>query len=464
MYAMLLDAARGFAQSFRDWTSPEAYAAQQAYTVKRSHYTDFGWKERLAFPDFYSMYSRNSLAAAAVDKTIAKTWRDLPALWEQPDKPADTETEKAIAKHFADAGIWRALMHTDRCGMVGRFGAAIIRVRDGLTWDQPVGRVTKLEDVLGIIPAWEGQLTVDAWEDRPFVETFGQPTMFNYQSYLSQDVEFTTGPQFTAKVHPSRVIIWSEDGTLNGRSDLEPGFNDLVDAEKIKGAGGEGFYKTSRASLVIQIDPETDVASAARGMGAEDPEQFAKKLSAKVDMFNGGFDRMLMLKGMGAEPINVSLPQPAEFLEGPVQSFAASMQIPYKELIGNVTGERASTEDAHAWAETCMARRTNLAIPQINSFVRRLVSWGALPDRAWEIGWPSLLDATPDQLLDRAVKKAQINSSNPELVYLVDEIRETAGDAATDEVDGWDEAEDDRYEREAAAANPPAELAPENPS
>ena len=181
-------------------------------------------------------------------------------------------------------------------------------------------------------------------------------------------------------------------------------------------------------------------ADARAMMGAHSNSEALDKINEQVDDFQGGFDKALMLGGFKVSPMTITLPQPKEFFEVNAQSFAASMQIPYKVLVGNITGERASTEDAREWARTCMSRRVNLAIPQIEDFVRRLVAWGALPKGEWTVGWPSLLDATPDELLDRAGKMSTINNQNQnELVFLPDEIRETAGFAPGADVDGWDE-------------------------
>lgn len=432
---------------------PFAYGS----SAKHDYYADFGWPECLEFDHFYKIYTRNSIAAAAVDKTIAKTWEELPSLWELPDKPADTPLEEQIEKHFRDAGIWRAMMNVDRRGMVGAYGGAIILIRDGKALDLPVDRVARIEDIAAIIPAWEGQLQVSQWDTDITSETYAQPVMFEFTEQAVDISSANAKPRTNIKIHPSRVLIWSEDGTINGRSDLEPGFNDLVDVEKIKGSGGEGFWKSSRGAPIITAPQGMSYVDVQKAMGGTSPEDTKDKLNDKLDDFQSGFDKGLMLGGMDAKVMTITLPQPKEFFEVNVQSFAASMQIPFKVLVGNITGERASTEDAREWARTCMSRRTNLCVPMIQEFVRRLVAWGALPAKDWHVGWPSLLDATPDELLDRAVKMKTINSGD-EPIFLPDEIREAAGFAPSGDVEGWDEY---MAEREADAVDA-ADAAPGN--
>lgn len=354
-------------------------------SAKHDYAKDYGWKEELTFGDFHRMYCRSGIAAAGVDKTISKTWATMPALWES-DKPAETPVEAAIAKHFARKGIWRALMDADRRSMVGAYAGAIIYLRDGEKLDQPVTSVRRgIENVVGIAPAWEGQLTVVEWDQVEGSETYGEPLFFQFDEQAVGEPQAV--PKSQVRIHRDRVLIWSDDGSVNGSSALEPGYNDVSDAEKIKGAGGEGFWKSARGAPIIEAPQGLSAEDMRRGMGAASNEEALKALNEKVDDFQAGFDKALMIGGFTAKPMNIALPQPKEFWELCVQSFAASMHIPFKELIGNVTGERASTEDAKGWAETCMSRRENRVLPILYEFVERLVTWGVLDRKDWTIGW-----------------------------------------------------------------------------
>lgn len=423
--------------------------------TKHNYQADFGWHETLQFQHFYNLYTRNSIAAAGVDKTIAKTWQTMPQLWEDEDDTADTPLETQVADHFRTIGLWRQMMTVDRRGMVGAYAGAIVLVRDGRQLDQPVAPLRDITDIAGIIPAWEGQLTVAEWDQDQTSDTYGLPSMWQFDEAQVGDPMATQ--RRSARIHPDRLLVWSEDG-INGRSDLEPGFNDLVDAEKIRGAGGEGFWKTSRGSPILETTKGADgksvsMAEMMRASGAATPQALTDQLNAKVDDWQSGFDKAFMAGGFTVSPLTITLPQPKEFWEPCIQGFAASLSIPFKVLIGNVTGERASTEDANEWAQTCMSRRENLVIPMLEEFVRRLVRWGALP-KILTIGWDSLTDATPDQKLDRAIKMATANAGD-EKYFMLDEIRETAGFAAVEDTEG--------FEEEAAAAEDAAtEALPDN--
>lgn len=397
-------------------------------STKHNHYADFGWPENLTFDDYLRMYRRNSLASAAIDKTAAKTWESFPALWET-EKPAETPLEEQVRRHFAARRIWQSLLTADRRSMVGCYSGAILLLADGQSFDQPVDRVSGgIEGLAGIIPAWQGQLTVAEWDRNQASETYGEPVFYQFD-------EATVGgdqqrPGRMVKVHPDRVIIWSEDGTVDGSSMLEPGFNDLIDFEKIKGAGGEGFWKTARGAPLIEAKEDMSLQQVMDSLGAATAKEAMDKLNDQIGDFQSGFDKGLMLGGMTAKPLQITLPQPEEFYSAPLQSFAASVQMPVRVLIGNQTGERASTEDSKEWARTCMARRENICLPLLNELVGRLEAWGILPERDWSIGWDSLLDASPDEKLERARKLSAINKETlpgDDPAFQPDEIREAAG-------------------------------------
>lgn len=395
--------------------------------AKHDYAKDYGWPEDLTFDHFYRIYTRSGIAAAAVDKTIAKTWSTMPAIWES-EQPRESQDEADIRKHFAKRNIWRAFMEADRRSLVGNYAAAILLLRDGKRLDQPVDTVPGgITGLAGVIPAWEGQLTPVAWDEDQFSETYGEPTLYQFDEYaVGPNVSGTRKSQ--VQIHRDRVLIWSDDGTLNCRSALEPGFNDITDAEKVKGAGGEGFWKNARAALTVESKDGVDIQSIMSGMGFATPEEAKKALDEKVDDFSSGFDKLFMLGGFKVAPLAVSLPQPKEFWEPCVQSFAASFSIPFKVLVGNITGERASTEDANEWSATCMSRRENRVIPILNEFIDRLKRWRILSPGDWSIGWDSLVEASPDDKLARAASMATINSTlGTEPAFLTDEIREAAG-------------------------------------
>ncbi len=420
--------------------------------AKHNHYRDFGYPEALSFNLLYAMYQRNGIANAGVEKTILKTWQDYPFLSETGDDSEETRLEQEIRQRFSDLRVWQHLTEADRRSMVGRYSGVILRVADSKTFDQPVDTVPGgLAGLVEIIPAWEGQLTVSEWDMDQRSETYGQPLMFQFNEAAIGN-ERQQPRSFV--VHPDRVVIWSKDGTVHGRSALEPGYNDLIDLEKIKGAGGEGFWKNAKSAPVLQVDKDADIRRMAAAMGVPESE-IRDKLDEHVENWQKGFDQLLMLQGMEAKALGITLPSPEHFWAAPLQSFAASMNIPMKILVGNQTGERASTEDAEEWAQTNMSRRSEQTIPNIMAFVNRLERFGIIPERDWSLDWTDLTESSMSEKIDRAFKMAETNAkSQGEIIFTGDEIR---GAVDLEPLSDAQRYRDEEPDDAAAAVTPPAD-------
>ena len=398
---------------------------------KHNHYRDFGYPKDITFALAYSMYQRNGLGSAAVEKTILKTWETAPAIWES-EKPKESTVEADIRQWATDLRLWSRFADTDRKSMVGGYACAILRLRDSKRFQEPVDTVPGgLDGLAEIIPAWAGQIEVSEWDTDETSETYGSPKMFSFnEAAVGSDRHKTRA----FSVHPDRVIIWSKDGTVHARSALEPGYNDLVTLEKVSGAGGEGFWKNAKSAPVIEIDKEASIQDMATAMGVPVAE-VAEKMDAQVDDFQKGFDKMLMLQGMKATTLGITLPNPEHFHNNPLMAFAASFLIPLKILTGSQTGERASTEDATEWAKTNMARRNDIAIPALREFLNRMQKFGILRERDWVLGWEDLTESTMSEKIDRADKMASVNQKmGDEPVFFADEVREVVGFDAREEI------------------------------
>lgn len=397
---------------------------------KHNHAADFGYPDQVTFELAFDAYCRNPLARAAVDKTVGKTWEANPLLQEfqrdgtKKGKQKETGLEADIRQRFDDLLIWQHMAESDARSLVGAYSGLILRFADSQPFKAPVKRVPGgLLGLVEVIPAWEGQLTVSQWDMVETSETYGQPLMFQYaESAVGQQKQ---PRQF--EIHPDRVLIWSRDGTLNDRSALEPGYNALLDMEKIRGGGGEGFWKNAKSGLSLEIDKDANIQNMATAMGVA-ADEIVDKIDEQVEGFNKGFDKSLLLQGIKATPMQVNLPSPEHFFAIALQSFAATFSAPLKILVGSQTGERASTEDSAEWAKVNMSRRTNRVIPRIRAFIARLERFGILPQKDWHLEWVDLTESSMGEKIDRADKMASVNQKmSGEVVFTGDDIRGVVG-------------------------------------
>jgi hypothetical protein len=417
-----------YAQRRMDQMFPGYFAA-----AKHDHYKDFGYPLTLDFAQLYGMYSRNGVATAGVNKTILKTWQDNPTLLEQERDgsqtgPAkETALEAEIRQRFDDLRLWVRLAEADRMSLVGAYAGVILRFADSKKLSEPANRVPGgLDGLVEVIPAWEGQLTVNEWDTDETSPGYGQPKMYQFNE-AAVDKAKKQPRQFT--IHPSRVVIWSKDGTVNGRSILEPGYNDLMTMEKVSGAGGEGFWKNAKSAPVLMADSEARLDLVAKAMGIQ-LDELADKMNEQVEDFQKGFDKMLLLQGMEAKTLGIVLPSPEHFFAIALNSFAASINIPVKILVGMQTGERASSEDADEWAQTNMSRRANYVVPGVMALVKRLEDVGILAQKDWYLDWSDLTESSMSEKIDRAVKMTTANQNmkdGGEIIFTPEEIRATIG-------------------------------------
>ena len=422
-------------------------------THKHDHYSDFGYPDEVDFKLTFRAYTRTGLGRAAVDKTVGKVWQEAPWLQEfardDGDDTPETAVEKEIRERFAELRVWQVLAEADRRGLVGCYAGVILRLADDKTFEQPVDTVRGgLKGLVEVIPAWEGQLTVSSYVTNQLDPDYGRPAMFQF-SEASVDRSKSQPRNFN--VHPDRVIIWSRDGTVDDRSFLEPGYNDLISAEKIIGAGGEGFWKNAKSGLSLEIDKDAKISDMAQAMGVE-IDQVVDRMDEQVESFNKGFDKTLLLQGITAKPMQVQRPSPEHFFAIALQSFAASIQMPLKILIGSQTGERASTEDAEEWAKTAMSRRADTVIPNIMTFVRRLVRFNILRDKAWHLDWADLGDSTMSEKVALADKMADVNNKmkdTGEFIFTPEEMRAVVNFEPLTDEDRFRDPANDNGERDA---------------
>jgi len=400
----------------------EFFAKVMNLSDKHNHEKDFGWPEHVSFAMLHKMYERNDLAKAAVRKTTEKTFQNLPMIL--VGETEITELDDA----FDRLGFWDKVADIDEYAQVGGYSGFILRIADSKRFEEPVEGTYSIDDLVEIIPAWSEQLKVSEWHlDETDADTYGKPKTFTF----NEAAVTREGANRAVVVHPDRVFIWSATGDVHAQSALLSGYNNLLDMEKISGAGGEGFWKTAAARLNIEIDKDTDFKAFQQAVEATDTSKtFQEILDEKARKLNAGFDSSYISQGMKVGTFSINLPQPKEFFDIPLSSYAAGRSMPTKILIGMQTGERASTEDAQEWNNTITSRRNRWTTPSIRALLQKLARFGMIPN-GWDIEWDDLTDDTPIARLERADRMADINTkqtnTDNQPVFTGEEIRIEAG-------------------------------------
>lgn len=352
---------------------------------------EYGFSDTLTASDFFGAYDRDGLANAAVELRADTVWSSHPRIAEGLTA-ADvldeaTEEESRLAECFASTEAWAALKMADLMRMVAGHSYLILELKDGHKADRPT-TANALAAIQSIVPAWTNQLT-------PNLDAIGN--LANYTYAESQE----SGAVRQRTIHPSRVV---EIGCRRtGRSMLRAGFNSLVTLEKIMGGAGESFLKNAARQLNLNFDADINLKDLAAAYGVE-VEDFQEKLNDTAADINSGLDLLLMTQGAQANTLTVAVSDPEPSFNVAIMVFAASVKTPVKILVGNITGERASTEDWKQYKAFCQSWRTNEGTGAARALIDHLISLKMLSFASYTVVWDDLTAGTMTEKADTLTK------------------------------------------------------------
>lgn len=396
---------------------------------RRKAWQEYGYKNDLCFADYLALYDRGGVAHGAVQRLVEKCWETLP--WviegdEYDDKRPETPWEKSLRMLLKSVKAWHQFADGDRRRLVGHYSGLLLQIADGRRWDQPAVPGSRL---VRILPAWEGQLQPTQWDESPESPTYGEPSMWDYQEAqvkLSQD----NAPGRAVTIHPSRIVVLGD--VRDGVPFLRAGYNDCVNLEKILGGSGESFLKNAARQIAVEFDKDVDLGKIATDAGVSESELQAL-FNKRARELNLGNDVLLALQGGKANPLVASVPDPQEHFDIALSSFAASVRIPVKVLVGMQTGERASTEDLRDFNKRGQGRRVHELSGDIELLVQRLIDLRIVPlppGGEFSVMWDDLTESSAAEKLELAKAMADVNQKQQatgEQTFTTEEIRDTAG-------------------------------------
>lgn len=402
---------------------------------------DYGYQEDLEFDDFYSMYKRNPFARAIIDRPVDKCWQNAPWILTSEERKGEPYNawEKALFEFADKHQLWFKLAELDRMQSIGQYGALLVEVRDGKPLSQKMDKISAAR-VHSFKVLSESMLEVAETDTNVKSLRYGLPVTYTLSDAEDGDKNPDTNSSRT--VHYTRVMPWAE-GAVNdgiyGNSSLEAVWNTLINIEKISGAGGEGYYKSARGSMTMNIDTASDINKLAEMYGVE-LSDLPDAISDQVEAFNRNFDSVLAAQGVDFKPIQITVPDPSGFMSGYLSELAAGTGIPLTELIGQQTDERSSTENGKKWAGECESRQNGFLTRSIRKTIEWLQFHGIIGASRFAVCWdelyqPSMLDKLDivSKMVDANLKHAQtlstlamagVQHSEPALMFESSEVRE----------------------------------------
>lgn len=391
----------------------------------------YGYKESLAFADYLTAYERGGAGHGAVHRILDKCWQEWPRI-KQPGADEATPWETAVFDLLESINGWHKLLDFDRRQMVGRFAGLIYRVADNLPLSEPLVRGASLVD---IIPVYEDQIKVVAWDGDPASDTYGQPRMWQYRMRQVRGDDHMGRPDAWADVHPSRIQIMAEGGSgdfLEGVPLLRAGFNHLSDLEKIAGGSAESYLKNSARTLVFKYGPDAVPEAIQQNLDGTTTTVGVRKVHEdQTRALNANQDASIVIQGGEATTLQTSLTDPTGAWAVAANLFAASVRLPFTVLFGQQTGRMASDEDKADLQGRAKARQRNELTPMLREFVTRMQAAGLIEAGPFVVEWPPL-DAPGDndkaELVGKmatAARQAFDTGAGP--IFTSDEYRKVLG-------------------------------------
>lgn len=407
------------ANALYDLISRSGMRSAAALDSKRPRaWEEYGYPDAVEFPQLYTMWRRGGMAHGAVERLIDRCWSEYPYLLEGT-KSADSKEEtpwEASMRKYADAiGLWPAWADLDRKRLVG--GAAALILEAPGKWSEPIRRGA----VTGVRAVWYNQL-------RPLTREPVTERVKMWQ-YIAKDRRTFTD------VHPDRVFVLGDwDDPL---SFIEPAYNYLLNLDKICGGVAEGTLKNAARQLALEFGEGGNLQQLATSMGKQ-PSEVSDVLNQMATDLNTGIDALFAVTGGKVSPIVAQVPDPEAPANVNAQQAVSAWRIPMKILVGNQTGERASTEDRKDFNTLCQSRNTQINYPEIKLFFRHLERVKALPGplpAEFEVGGPDLTESDTAEKLTNAKTMSEINKNGEAggVIFTAEEIRTTAGHDAEPE-------------------------------
>lgn len=203
---------------------------------------------------------------------------------------------------------------------------------------------------------------------------FGMPVM--YRITLNDPHEMHSGvglPMATVFVHWSRVIHVADNrrsSDIFGVPRLRPVLNPVLDVQKVRGAGAEGYYKSCFTGLQFVTHPQlgSDVFLDEQG------------LKDQAELFQNSLQRMMTAKGGSWQTIAPNVIDPTPQVNVNVEAICIALGCPVPVFKGYEIGEQASTNNSVEWNKRKHERQNGFLTPcVICPLADRLIQVGVLP-------------------------------------------------------------------------------------
>lgn len=390
------------------------------YEGDRNLFDALGYIKEPEYEHYRARYARTDIAPAIVDKLPKKAWAK-PEINDTGATGEESTFENAVESFLE--GEWtredpiKVMQRASRMERLGQFSLIFLGLADenvaaedaepdDLEKSVDEDSLASMADGDGfagdaglqyITPYDQGRVDPEEIEwvtDDPTDPRFGMPE--SYQVDLGDE-------RPTVQVHWERIIhIVGDvfDDELKSPSVLKQSLNRIDDIEKILGASAEGYWRSAYQGLVIS-PPEINGQQASF---SDDGEGLHKQIQRYIQNMSRE-----IFTGANIDTIDSSTEDPSGHLDSQYKPLASNHSIPQSILMGNETGERATTEDRAMWHERISEYREEFCKAQVlRPLIDRLIALNILPEPEGEyrIDWPAISEKSDKEEAEVASKIA----------------------------------------------------------
>jgi len=396
---------------------------------KRSLAEQFGYPVTISLRQHYDMAYRGGIGANLAFGIVNDTWRVPPTIYDGDEdverrKNNPTEFEQAIDEHFERLEVWKRLKSLDLKQRPMRYGGLMFVTSgevQGTDTTHALLRLPSIDYLVGMRTYHEAQLPVQVAVEDAMSINYGRPLTYQIKTDAAGSTNEweNKGPQ----VHASRIFAYGEgalDGSIYGIPCNESAFEALMDLAKVRGSGAEGSYQNASNKYVNILPENATVADADAVLQSQEDfdNDIGKSMVAVGDV------KTLQTQMTG----NPKLSWEMAFSEA-----CASHSKPQAVVMGEITGERASTENLKSWNRIVMDRQTGAGNDMITGFINEVTEKFTFPKPTNKINivWRDLNESTAEQRANLTKTKAETNEicirSRMQPVYDTGTLQEDAG-------------------------------------
>lgn len=331
------------------------------------------YPESLNEKELIELGKKSGLARRIIKLMPSYCWRTELEVYEDLSAE-DTRFEKAYKDLRDELKLQYHFRKVDILAGYGRFGVLFLGFDNSpdlsLAVEKRNGRKLKYIKALS-----EESVDIELYDTDPTSERYGLPIM--YKITFEEEEESKTTKEVL--IHWTRIIHVAEtleESEIFGQSRIAPIQFRVLDVERILGGSAAMFWRGGVSGVSFEADPEADLTA--------DVEERLKK---DIQDFVSGLNRFFFSQGVSANTISQALTDPLPYFEAQIKYISASLNIPYRFLIGSEEAKYASTQDRRSFYDQVQERREMFCVEVIvKPFIQRMLDTGVLPSvLEWDV-------------------------------------------------------------------------------